>query len=336
MRGKKRHFKVFFVLFLIFFLYGCAGNHASKTPPTLDLATKDKTERLNDVIMLNTATKTALKEDYQIGPEDVLEIEAYNVEELQKTVRVNSNGEIALPLVGIIKAQGMTVPELEKVIAERLERYVEETVVTVFVKEYRSQRISVVGSVEKPQIYAVTGQRYLIDMLATAGGLTKEAGSLCYIIRPKGQNSQARDSEKIIIDLNELLANGNVNLNIPVFAGDVINVPKGGIIFVDGAVKSPGVFNMQGNTTLIQAITMAHGLDSGAKPDDIRIFRDNRKGERDVIAVDYNAIRNGKNPDILLAENDIIIVPKGGVGNFFNDFFKSVRGMLYFSPIPLF
>jgi polysaccharide export outer membrane protein len=336
MTGEKRHSIVFFALFLIFFLYGCAGNHASKTPPTLDLATKDKTERLNDVIMLNTATKTALKEDYQIGPEDVLEIEAYNVEELQKTVRVNSNGEIALPLVGIIKAQGMTVPELEKVIAERLERYVEETVVTVFVKEYRSQRISVVGSVEKPQIYAVTGQRYLIDMLATAGGLTKEAGSLCYIIRPKGQNSQARDSEKIIIDLNELLANGNVNLNIPVFAGDVINVPKGGIIFVDGAVKSPGVFNMQGNTTLIQAITMAHGLDSGAKPDDIRIFRDNRKGERDVIAVDYNAIRNGKNPDILLAENDIIIVPKGGVGNFFNDFFKSVRGMLYFSPIPLF
>src|SRR4030067_2929580 len=179
MRGKKRHFIVFFVLFLIFSFYGCAGNYASKTPPTLDLATKDKTQRLNDVIMLNTATKTALKEDYLIGSEDVLEIEAYNVEELQKTVRVNSNGEIALPLVGIIKAQGMTVPELEKVIAERLERYVEETVVTVFVKEYRSQKISVVGSVEKPQIYAVTGQRYLIDMLATAGGLPKAASRLC-------------------------------------------------------------------------------------------------------------------------------------------------------------
>jgi polysaccharide export outer membrane protein len=317
-------------------LYGCAGNHASKAPPTLDHATKDRTERLNDVIMLNTATKNSLEEDYKIGAEDVLEIEAYNVEELQKTVRVNSNGEIALPLVGIIKAQGMTVPELEKVIAERLERYVEETVVTVFVKEYRSQRISVVGAVEKPQIYAVTGQRYLIDMLAVAGGLTKEAGSLCYIIRPKGQNSGTESAEKIIIDLKELLVNGNVNLNIPVFAGDVINVPKGGIVFVDGAVKSPGVFNMQGNTTLVQAIAMAHGLDSGAKPDDIRIFRDNGKGQRDVIAVDYSAIRNGKNPDILLAEDDIVIVPKGGAGNFFSGFINTVKGLIYFTPIPLF
>jgi polysaccharide export outer membrane protein len=336
MRWGKRHFTIYFILFLIFSLYGCAGNHVSKTPPTLDLETKDKTERLNDAIMLNTASKTDLKEDYIIGSEDVLEIEAYNVEELQKTVRVNSKGEIALPLVGIIKAQGMTVPELEKVITERLERYVEETVVTVFVKEYRSQRISVVGAVEKPQIYAITGQRYLIDMLAVAGGLTKEAGSLCYIIRPKGQNSQAGSSEKIIIDLNELLANGNVKLNIPVFAGDVINVPKGGIIFVDGAVKSPGVFNMQGNTTLIQAIAMAHGLDSGAKSDDIRIFRENGKGERDVIPVDYNSIRNGKDPDILLVENDIVVVPKGGVQNFFGGFVNTIKGLIYFTPIPLF
>src|SRR4030042_6803399 len=189
MRGEKRHFIVFFALFLIFSFYGCSGNHALKTPPPLDLATKDKTGRLNDVIMLNTATKTALKEDYQIGPEDVLGIEAYNVEELQKTVRLNSNGEIALPLVGIIKAEGMTPPELEKVITERLQRYVEETVVTVFVKEYRSHRISVLGAVKNPQLYAVTGQRHLIDMLMMAGGLNEEAGNKCYVIRPAVQNS---------------------------------------------------------------------------------------------------------------------------------------------------
>jgi polysaccharide export outer membrane protein len=324
------------IISIIFFICGCRSDYAAKTPPTVDLATKDKTNKLNEAIMLGAATKTALMKDYQIGTEDVLEIEAYNVEDLKKTVRVNSEGDIALPLVGIIRAKGMTTSELEREITRKLERYVQETTVNVFVKEYRSQRISVVGAVNNPQAYAVTGQRYLIDMFAIAGGLTKEAGNICYIIRPVAQNSPSRTSETIIIDLNELLINGNVNLNIPIFAGDVINVPKGGIVFVDGAVNNPGAFNMQGKITLLQTIAMAHGLDSGADSHDIRIFRDNGKVEREVISVDYDAIREGEKSDILLVENDIIIVPKSGVKNFFSGFISAVKGLIYFTPIPLF
>ncbi|MEW6417107.1 MAG: polysaccharide biosynthesis/export family protein [Nitrospirota bacterium] len=332
----KRHFIISLALSLILFIYGCATNYAANTPFIVDPAIKNKTYKLNEAIMLSASPKTALMEDYQIGPEDVIEIEAYNVEELKKTVRVNSNGEIALPLVGIIKAEGMTTPELEKVITERLERYVEETVVTVFVKEYRSHRISVLGAVKNPQLYAVTGQRHLIDMLMMAGGLNEEAGNKCYVIRPAMQNSPESRAGTIVIDLNELLINGNFALNIPVFAGDVINVPRGGTVFVEGAVKKPGVFNMHGKTTLVQAIAMAQGLDSGAQLNDIRIFRDNDKGERDVIAADYEAIMRGENPDILIVENDIIVVPKGGVKNFFSGFISAIKGLIYFTPIPLF
>jgi polysaccharide export outer membrane protein len=333
----KKHL-IIFLFISLFLTYGCSTTqYTTKVPSTVDFAAKDKTSKLNETIMLSTATKVSTRKDYRIGADDVLEIEAYNVEELKKTVRVNSMGEIALPLVGIIKAEGMTIPELEKKITDKLlEKYVEETVVTVFVKEYRSQKISVFGAVEKPQIYAVSGQSYLIDMLAMAGGLTKEAGNLCYVIRPKVHNPQSRSAETIIIDLNELLINGNVNLNLPVFAGDVINVPKGGVVFVDGAVKKPGVFNMQGKTTLIQAIAMAEGLNSGAQPDEIRILRDNGKGERDVIPVNYDAVRKGKNPDILLVDNDIVIVPKAGVKNFFGGFLNTIKGLIYFTPIPLF
>lgn len=326
----KKHSIFPFIIYIVFLVYGCSTHHAVKTPSTVDLATPKKTEKLNEAIMLGSAGQANTVDDYIIGPEDLLEIEAYNVEEIKKTARVNSQGEIALPLVGVIKAKDMTTSQLEKTIAERLEKYVEETVVTVFVKEYHSQRISVVGAVKNPQVYAVTGQRYLIDMLMTAGGLTEGAGNIAYIIRPVAKNSPTIRSETIVVDLEELLFNGNLNLNIPVFAGDVISVPKGGVVFVDGAVKNPGAFTMRGKTTVMQAIVMAKGVNPEAKLSDIRIFRDNGKGNRDVIPVDYDAIRKGENPDIVLAENDIIIVSQSGIKNFFNGFINSIRGLISF------
>ncbi len=327
----KKYFVHSVLIISIFLVSHCAGTeYAAKTPPTVDLASKKKTEKLNEVIMVSAATKTATPDDYRIGPEDLLEIEAYNVEDVKKTLRVNSQGDIALPLVGIINAKGKTTSEIEKLIAVKLEKYVQETVVNVFVKEYHSQRISVVGAVNNPQVYAVTGQRYLIDMLMTAGGLKEEAGNVCYIIRPSQMNSANSRAETLVIDFNELLVNGNFVLNVPVFTGDVINVPRGGVFFVDGAVKNPGAFNIKGKTTFIQAITMAQGLNPEALLGDIRIFRDNGKGGRDVITADYDAIRKGDNPDVLLAENDIIIVPQSQVKNFFNGFISTIKGFISF------
>ncbi len=318
------------ICLITFFLSACSSDYSLKAPSTIDLKTKNKNEKLNEVIMIYSSKTTDIKDEYRIGPEDLLEIEAYNVEDLKRTVRVNSEGEIALPLVGIIKAGGMTTSELEKEIEKRLDRYVQETVVTVFIKEYRSQRISVVGAVNNPQIYAVTGQRYVIDMLMTAGGLREDAGNICYVIRPLKGDSQRRGTETIVIDLNELLIQGNFNLNIPVFAGDVINVPRGGVFFVDGAVKHPGVFNLTGKITLVQAIVMAQGTSPDAVTSDIRIFRDNGNGERDVIKVDYDSIRKGECADIMIAENDIIIVPKSGIKNFFNGFISTIKGFISF------
>ncbi|OGW40712.1 MAG: hypothetical protein A2Y97_07655 [Nitrospirae bacterium RBG_13_39_12] len=309
------------------FIFGCSSSeHALKSPPTVDLAIKKKTDRLNEAIMMSAASRAKTMEDYLVGPEDLLEIEAYNVEECKRTIRVNSQGDIALPLVGVVEVNGKTTTEIEKEIAKKLEQYVQEPAVSVFVKEYRSQKISVVGAVNNPQVYAIAGQRYLIDMLLTAGGIREDAGSICYIIRPSKDESQKSIVETIVIDLDELLINGNFSLNIPVFTGDVINVPKGGVIFVDGAVKSPGVFSMRGKTTFVNAIAMARGLSSEAKASDIRILREKGTGERDIITVDYDAISNGKSPDILLAENDIIIVPTSAL----KSFFSSLRGLISF------
>ena len=327
-----KHMRFVSSFFVVLFLSACAGGYSAKTAPFADQAAQKKTDKRNDALILNATVKQGtLADTYLIGPEDVLEIEAYNVEELKKTVRVNSHGDIALPLVGILSVKGLTTAEVEKLIAGKLQKYVQETAVNVFIKEYKSQRISVVGAVNKSQVFAVTGQRYLVDMLMLAEGVSKDAGGICYVIRPAGNTGS--DSERgttIVIDLDELLVNGNLSLNIAVFAGDVINVPKGGTFFVDGSVRTPGPYTMKGKTTLSQAISMAQGVSSDAALSDVRIFREKDGGDREVIQVDFDAVNQGALHDVAIVENDIIIVPQSGMKNFFNGFVGFLKGFVSF------
>jgi polysaccharide export outer membrane protein len=332
-----RFLKILLITLIIsLFLSGCVNSYERHASPAAGDLQQTKTDKMNEAILLGAASRQGMiKETYIVGADDLLEIEAYNVEELKKTVRINSEGNIALPLVGILKVSGFTTSEIEKLIAKKLNKYVEETVVTVFVKEYKSQRISVVGAVKNPQIFAVTGQSYLIDMLLMAGGLLPESADICYVIRPTVTNDPNSKTSTVVIDLEELIENGNFSLNIPVFAGDVINVPKGGVLFIDGAVTSPGAYTMKGKMTLVQAITMAKGVSGTASLDDVRIFRENGKEDKTIISVDYKAVRDGEKPDVLVAENDIIIVPESGMKNFFSGFVKTVRGAMSFGGLSV-
>lgn len=328
---------------LILSFSACGGGYAAKTPPVADLQLQKKTDRLNESLVMSaaSASQRPISEGYRIGPEDILEIEAFNLDELKKSVRVNTAGDIALPLVGILRVKGKTPSEVEAEITRRVDRYVEQPVVNVTVKEYRSQRISAVGAVRNPQVFAITGQRYLLDILMMAGGLTGDAGRVCYIIRPvqageaggpAGEGAKPR-AETIIIDLDELLVKGNYSLNVPVYADDIVNVPRGGIFFVDGEVNAPGSYPLSGRTTLVQAVALAKGLSFAALLGDVRIFRENGKGERDVIAVDYGEIRDGNRADIVLEENDIIIVPTNGVKSFFGTVINTARGFVTLGTI---
>jgi polysaccharide biosynthesis/export protein len=326
----------FFFLAAIFF-FGCRGTPAVKTSSAEDfMASSKKSDKLNEALMMSAITQqTPLEESYLIGPEDLLDIEAYNIDELKKTVRVNSQGDIALPLVGILNIKGLTTAEAEQLIAKKLDKYVQETVVTVFVREYKSQRISVIGAVKKPSVFAITGQRYLLDMLMVAEGLDRDAGNIAYVIRPTLKTNPNGRAETIVIDLDELIMKGNFSLNIPVFAGDIVNVPKGGVFFVDGSVRMPGVFTLKGKTNLAQAISMAQGVSPIADLTEVRIYRDNGKGDRDIIIVDYDEIMSGSKPDIQIAENDIIIVPKSGIKDFFSGFLNTIRGFVSFGTLAM-
>ena len=114
--------------------------------------------------------------DYRLGAQDLIQVSVFGVDELSKTVRVNSNGQISLPLVGSVMAGGMTIPELEAELSRRYaEGYLQKPQVTVFVEEFASQRITLEGAIEKPGIYPISGRTTLLQAVAVAGGLDELA-----------------------------------------------------------------------------------------------------------------------------------------------------------------
>jgi polysaccharide export outer membrane protein len=215
------------------------------------------------------------------------------------------------------------------------EKYLRDPHVSVFIKEYRSQQISVIGAVEKPGPYDVTGQKTILSLLGMAGGLKEEAGSLLFLIRPP--QPEAKDSEPMkpstfVIDLEELLIEGNLSLNLLLIHGDVINVPVSGKVFVGGEVRRPGGFPLKGKrVTVSQAIAMAEGLKPEAGGGGAKIFRYSGKGnEREILSADIYAIQKGQTEDPVLKENDILIVPKHGVKAFFIGVLDTVKGLVGF------
>lgn len=280
---------------------------------------------MNERILMSTLTaKSDPYHDYKIGPEDLLEISVFEVEKLNKTVRVSFQGDISLPLLGTLMVKGLTGRELEEKIRDLLaEKYLQDPHVGVFIREYHSQRISVLGAVKEPKVFEITGQKTILDMLAMAGGLNDDAGNTLFLIRPsrsEGKTPQVtQDSEgggprTFIINLEELLIKGDLTLNLPLMHGDVINIPVSDKVFVGGEVWRPGGFLLKGKKmTLSQAIVLAGGVKPQAKGSHTRIFRYSQTGTgREIITTNIYAIQKGKREDIYLEDNDIIIVPKHG------------------------
>lgn len=121
--------------------------------------------------------------DYRIGAQDLLEISVFGVQDLNKEVRVNSNGQISLPLIGGVMAGGRTIPELEADLAKKYsDGFLQKPQVSVFVKEFTSQRVTLEGAVAKPGIYPITGKTTLLQAIALAGGVDDKTADLSGIV----------------------------------------------------------------------------------------------------------------------------------------------------------
>src|SRR5437867_867532 len=253
---------------------------------------------------------------YRVGADDLLEIAVFEIADLNTTARISDSGVITMPLIGPLQASGRTTQELERTIEAALgEKYINNPHVTVFVKEYGSQPVSVVGAVRMPGIYQIKGQKTLLDMLALAQGLNDNAGKTIQLIRAGAaapfSNAASPRGEVLSVDAQDLFENGKTALNLPVHAGDAINVLQAGSIFVVGEVTRPNEFVLRNgkNVTATQAIALANGFTKDAKQKACVVMRYHRDGTKEEIAVDATKILRGKRSDVTLVPNDILYVP---------------------------
>jgi len=319
---------------------GCGGLGPVRLPPTAQVQAPKKKEVINQAILVQGAqSAVAGTRDYRLGPEDLLDINVYGEDELQRSVRINGDGEISLPLVGSIEAAGSTPQQLEKRLQELYgSKYLRNPQVSVFVKEYRHQRVAMTGALKTPGFYEIIGSRSLLEMLAIAGGVDEKAGDYVHIIRQKrageegkkvkledAPQSFAPNTETIVIDLRQLAKDGR--LNLPIHGGDVINVPFAGNAYVLGSVNKPGNVPVKDNLTVSQAIAMAGSpVSSLAAPGDIVIMRMDENGQSERIPVNLKRIVAKEEPDVLLKDNDVVYVPESVIRKFLMDFRQFVGG----------
>ncbi len=250
--------------------------------------------------------------EYKIGAKDLLDIKVFGLDELDSTVRVSEDGTITLPLVGEVKVKGLTKGGLEKRLSELLEeKYLHNPQVTVFIREYQSTRVSVLGAVRNPGLYDLLGRETLMQIISQAGGLTTEAGEEIIIMRQREDGTS--DSFRISVD--DLFVKGDAMLNIPLHPNDIVNIPidKAVFVYVMGQVRNPGALEVRRSNipTLLQAIAQAGGFSERASKGRILIKRKDEKTGREVqIKVNVKSILKKRKKDIQLLENDVIFVPE--------------------------
>jgi polysaccharide biosynthesis/export protein len=267
--------------------------------------------------------------DYVIGGGDLLDIEVFDVPELSREIRVNQSGYIALPLVPTkIRADGLTAFQLQDKLAELLQvnGLVSSPQVTVNVKEQHSQPITVIGAVKSPMVFEAVRSTTLLEVLSSAGGIAPDAGNVVLVTRSEtpvpmpgddasnsGGGADPMPAQTFTINLDDLLNTGDSRFNIPLQGGDVVSVPRAGIIYVVGAVTRPGGFVMTNDhqeVTTLKALSMAGGMTSTAKSRHAVIIRTNAvTGQKDQLPVDLKKVVDLKGPDVALLPNDILVGP---------------------------
>lgn len=248
--------------------------------------------------------------EYTIGPKDLLTISVFEVPELNTTLRVSEDGAITLPLLGTVEVGGLTRAQAETKLATLLEKsYLKNAEVTIFIKEYQSQRVSVIGAVQKPGNYELIGKQTILQLISLAGGLTGAAADRIIVIR------QYRDgkSASLTIDLNDLMVKGESKLNIPLQAGDIVNIPEERTIdvYVFGQVKEPGNIKVKSSAkvTILKVIAQAGGFTERARKGAVLVTR-TVKGKETKIKVNVKKIIRGKQSDFEILPGDVVFVPE--------------------------
>ena len=281
--------------------------------------------------------------DTPVGPGDVIEVSVPQVKELAfVTTRVSGDGLISLPLLGTIRAGGRTEMDVRQEVRTRLGAIMYDPQVTVFVREYRSRKVSVIGAVPQPGLYEpTTPSDTIFDMLAQARGALPDASRSVVFIPNVGRDTSqsgkdaavagtpaidptgsapstaamlaaavepgTRNVEPIVLNLRDMsAAMSEVVLTLPVRPGDVIMIPDGGHVFIQGWVEKPGYYKISQDWTMLAVVAAAGGAKFPADMAAARLIRPDPNGGKHVFDVDLQAIARGEAADVYVQNGDVI------------------------------
>lgn len=281
---------------------GAASQDAARDAATIAVPTRIH----NDSDKPDHSTDTSAT--FRLGAGDLVEVKVFNVPELTSEMRVTGDGNISLALVGSVHIADLTTPEAERAIHDKLVDggFLRNPQVTVFVKEFVTQGVSVLGEVNKPGIYPLLGARRMFDAISAAGGLTDKAGRVVTIAR------RDKPDEPLSITMDKNAAKSTAS-NVEIFPGDTILVSKAGVVYVVGEVGRPSGFIMDNNEslTVLQAIALAQGLGRDAKLKESKIIRKTPEGLKEML-FDLGKLLEGKQSDIAMQNEDILFIPRNG------------------------
>lgn len=269
--------------------------------------------------------------DYKLGPEDVITMTVFNLPEMTQTIRVENDGTITVKLLGKVKAAGLTTVQLRDELQTELGKtYLEDPHVTVFIKQFHSTPVSVVGAVAKPGLYQMPGPRTLIQVIAMAGGVNlpgtaagnmqggAPAGRWAYITRKQGfadltpvSGIQKIAPDQVKVDLGRLLYSHDSALDIMVKPFDTITVSKAGVVYVVGDVMKSGGFTLEDvdHLTALQALSLAQGCSTSCNMHHDEIIHTLPDGTRQMSYVNLGKVMKGKAKDPILTANDMLVIP---------------------------
>jgi len=239
-----------------------------------------------------------------VGPGDLVEMKVFNIPELGQDIRVNDQGDASINLIGGIHLAGLTTVQAQELIARRFQEgnFVLNPHVSVMIREYGTQGVSVLGEVKNPGVYQVLGNRSLLDVLSLAGGTTPYADSQVTIRR------HANGSVKSVRVTRD--ASASFSSDVELQPGDKVIVPRAGIVYVLGDVDRAGGFIMHddGRLTILQALALAGGNTRTASLSNTRLIRKTANGYTDT-TISLSRILKGSAADSQLQPDDILYIP---------------------------
>jgi polysaccharide export outer membrane protein len=315
------------------FVFGQQTEQPAKEAP----ATAKATNATSAPVSLNANDD----DRYRIGPGDVLDIRILNRPNLSReAVRVEGSGMIRMPLIDTeIQAACKTEGELAREIAQRYLKFYKQPQVDVFIKEYHSRQVAVIGAVNEQSRFELQRRIRLLELLTYAKGPSPKAGQTINIVHaPQSQvcrQTDANDDTKAFASykLSETLT-GDPRSNPYVEPGDIITLPEANQVYVVGNVFTPLTIPLKEPITLSRAVAMAGGVKQDSKKDKVRIVRQEPgMTTSKEIVVDLTAIEKKRAEDIALMPNDIIDVPTSASKSFLRSLLGTVAPSIAQLPV---